>query len=65
MNKIITVATTSTAVVQKPAEPLFISVPPRPQRVLHSEAYIKYVLCTFEIEKVLYFDYSSNKDHPQ
>ena len=28
---------------QKPQEPLFISVPPRPQRVLHSEAYIKYI----------------------
>lgn len=25
------------------AEPLFITVPPRPQRVLHSEAYIKYI----------------------
>lgn len=24
-----------------PADPLFITVPPRPQRVLHSEAYIK------------------------
>ncbi|XP_056638138.1 protein polybromo-1 isoform X1 [Diorhabda sublineata] len=28
---------------QKPQEPMFISVPPRPQRVLHSEAYIKYI----------------------
>lgn len=28
---------------QKQAEPMFISVPPRPQRVLHSEAYIKYL----------------------
>ncbi|KAK9506268.1 hypothetical protein O3M35_008237 [Rhynocoris fuscipes] len=27
----------------KPAEPLFITVPPRPQRLLHSEAYIKYI----------------------
>ncbi|KAG4079697.1 hypothetical protein HA402_009083 [Bradysia odoriphaga] len=26
-----------------PAEPLFVVVPPRPQRVLHSEAYIKYI----------------------
>lgn len=26
-----------------PAEPLFVTVPPRPQRVLHSEAYIKYI----------------------
>lgn len=25
------------------AEPLFVTVPPRPQRVLHSEAYIKYI----------------------
>ncbi|KAF4526533.1 hypothetical protein B566_EDAN005900 [Ephemera danica] len=24
-------------------EPMFISVPPRPQRLLHSEAYIKYI----------------------
>lgn len=29
--------------VQAPAEPLFVTVPPRPQRVLHSEAYIKYI----------------------
>ncbi|XP_022920699.1 protein polybromo-1 isoform X3 [Onthophagus taurus] len=28
---------------QKQQEPIFISVPPRPQRVLHSEAYIKYI----------------------
>ncbi|KAG5885887.1 hypothetical protein JTB14_019148 [Gonioctena quinquepunctata] len=28
---------------QKVSEPMFISVPPRPQRVLHSEAYIKYI----------------------
>uniref|UniRef100_A0A182MT35 Polybromo-1 n=1 Tax=Anopheles culicifacies TaxID=139723 RepID=A0A182MT35_9DIPT len=27
----------------QPAEPLFVTVPPRPQRVLHSEAYIKYI----------------------
>uniref|UniRef100_A0A1Y1MVM8 Protein polybromo-1 n=1 Tax=Photinus pyralis TaxID=7054 RepID=A0A1Y1MVM8_PHOPY len=31
------------AVTQKPQEPMFITVPPRPQRVLHSEAYIKYI----------------------
>jgi len=24
-----------------PAEPLFVSVPPRPQKLLHSEAYIR------------------------
>ncbi|KAJ8985335.1 hypothetical protein NQ317_008366 [Molorchus minor] len=39
--------TSATAVVQtsvpKVQEPMFISVPPRPQRVLHSEAYIKYI----------------------
>lgn len=29
--------------VQAPAEPLFVTVPPRPQRVLHSEAYIRYI----------------------
>uniref|UniRef100_V5IA74 Protein polybromo-1 n=1 Tax=Anoplophora glabripennis TaxID=217634 RepID=V5IA74_ANOGL len=28
---------------QKIQEPMFISVPPRPQRVLHSEAYIRYI----------------------
>ncbi|GAB0097679.1 polybromo [Sergentomyia squamirostris] len=26
-----------------PVEPLFVTVPPRPQRVLHSEVYIKYI----------------------
>ena len=25
------------------SEPLFISVPPRPQRILHSDAYVKYI----------------------
>eukprot|EP00088_Acartia_fossae_P065566 TRINITY_DN80878_c0_g1_i1.p1 TRINITY_DN80878_c0_g1~~TRINITY_DN80878_c0_g1_i1.p1 ORF type:complete len:120 (+),score=25.56 TRINITY_DN80878_c0_g1_i1:2-361(+) len=29
--------------VQVRQEPLFHSVPPRPQRLLHSEAYIKYI----------------------
>lgn len=29
--------------VTTPVEPLFVTVPPRPQRVLHSEAYIKYI----------------------
>lgn len=29
--------------VSTPVEPLFVTVPPRPQRVLHSEAYIKYI----------------------
>ncbi|XP_019875742.2 protein polybromo-1 isoform X3 [Aethina tumida] len=28
---------------QQNQEPMFITVPPRPQRVLHSEAYIKYI----------------------
>ena len=28
---------------QERQEPLFHSVPPRPQRLLHSEAYIKYI----------------------
>ncbi|KAK3930738.1 Protein polybromo-1 [Frankliniella fusca] len=27
----------------KPLEPMFVSVPPKPQRLLHSEAYIKYI----------------------
>lgn len=35
--------TTTTAAPQKQQEPMFITVPPRPQRVFHSEAYIKYV----------------------
>ncbi|KAF5301597.1 hypothetical protein FQR65_LT08902 [Abscondita terminalis] len=39
----LTTATSTPASSQKPQEPLFISVPPRPQRVLHSEAYIKYI----------------------
>lgn len=30
-------------VLGPPPEPMFITVPPRPQRVLHSEAYIKYI----------------------
>ncbi|KAK7869922.1 hypothetical protein R5R35_013708 [Gryllus longicercus] len=29
--------------LQRPVEPLFVSVPPRPQRLLHSEAYIRYI----------------------
>lgn len=29
--------------VSTPVEPMFVTVPPRPQRVLHSEAYIKYI----------------------
>nr|QYV43163.1 polybromo [Colaphellus bowringi] len=32
-----------TPTTPKVQEPMFISVPPRPQRVLHSEAYIKYI----------------------
>ncbi|ELU08320.1 hypothetical protein CAPTEDRAFT_221993 [Capitella teleta] len=28
---------------QRPPSPLFVSVPPQPQRVLHSEAYIRYI----------------------
>lgn len=36
-------ATPVAATPQKVADPMFISVPPRPQRVLHSEAYIKYI----------------------
>ncbi|XP_033610687.1 protein polybromo-1 isoform X6 [Cryptotermes secundus] len=34
---------TTSGVQSRPVEPLFISVPPRPQRLLHSEAYIKYI----------------------
>ena len=34
---------TSSGAQLRPVEPLFISVPPRPQRLLHSEAYIKCV----------------------
>ncbi|XP_067618528.1 protein polybromo-1 [Eurosta solidaginis] len=29
--------------VSQPPEPMFVTVPPRPQRVIHSEAYIKYI----------------------
>ena len=29
--------------VTKPIEPMFHTVPPRPQRLLHSEAYIRYI----------------------
>ncbi|ENN78044.1 hypothetical protein HUJ04_006145 [Dendroctonus ponderosae] len=36
-------STVAAAAAQKTADPMFISVPPRPQRVLHSEAYIKYI----------------------
>jgi len=28
----------------RPAEPLFVNVPPKPQRLLHSDAYIRYDL---------------------
>ena len=31
------------AAPQNPPEPMFVSVPPRPQRLLHSEAYIRYI----------------------
>lgn len=35
------------AVIQAPqplyVDPMFVTVPPRPQRVLHSEAYLKYI----------------------
>lgn len=30
-------------VVNKPLEPVFVAVPPKPQRLVHSEAYIKYI----------------------
>ncbi|XP_055373679.1 protein polybromo-1 [Condylostylus longicornis] len=33
----------NTQLTTNPPEPMFVSVPPRPQRVLHSEAYIKYI----------------------
>ena len=36
-------ATVSAQPTQIRQEPLFHSVPPRPQRLLHSEAYIKYI----------------------
>ena len=39
-------------------EPLFHSVPPRPQRLLHSEAYIKYieVSCAIHLIYALHYD---------
>ena len=36
-------AAASAPPTQMRQEPLFHSVPPRPQRLLHSEAYIKYI----------------------
>ncbi|XP_063701796.1 protein polybromo-1-like isoform X2 [Culicoides brevitarsis] len=36
-------ATSTAPIAEKVSNPLFITVPPRPQRVLHSEAYIKYI----------------------
>ncbi|XP_039291348.1 protein polybromo-1 isoform X3 [Nilaparvata lugens] len=33
----------ATFAAQKPVEPLFVTVPPRPQRLLHSDAYVKYI----------------------
>ncbi|XP_041447007.1 protein polybromo-1-like, partial [Xenopus laevis] len=30
-------------VVQQPSTPMFVAPPPRPQRLLHSEAYLKYI----------------------
>ncbi|KAG8222161.1 hypothetical protein J437_LFUL000742 [Ladona fulva] len=36
-------ATTHLTTTARPMEPIFVSVPPRPQRLLHSEAYIKYI----------------------
>jgi hypothetical protein len=30
---------------QPAGEPIFVAVPPKPQRLLHSEAYIKYNIC--------------------
>jgi len=34
-------------------EPLFVAVPPRPQKLLHSEAYIRYVLFTLIVDGTL------------
>lgn len=28
---------------QQPATPMFVAPPPKPQRLLHSEAYLKYI----------------------
>ncbi|XP_071450417.1 protein polybromo-1 isoform X3 [Hetaerina americana] len=36
-------ATTHISATARHLEPIFVSVPPRPQRLLHSEAYIKYI----------------------
>lgn len=32
---------------QVAGEPIFVAVPPKPQRLLHSEAYIKYIYFVF------------------
>ena len=29
--------------IQQPSTPMFVSPPPKPQRLLHSEAYLKYI----------------------
>ena len=39
-------------------EPLFHSVPPRPQRLLHSEAYIKYI----EVSRYISFTIFTHND---
>lgn len=35
-------ASNNSITISKHPEPLFVTVPPRPTRVFHSEAYIKY-----------------------
>jgi len=36
-------ASNNSITISKHPEPLFVTVPPRPTRVFHSEAYIKYL----------------------
>jgi protein polybromo-1 len=40
----------------KPMEPIFHTVPPRPQRLLHSEAYIRYAENFFVTANIVKFD---------
>uniref|UniRef100_T1J6Q3 Polybromo-1 n=1 Tax=Strigamia maritima TaxID=126957 RepID=T1J6Q3_STRMM len=42
-NRALATATNQAAVGQKPADPIFVLPPPKTQRLLHSEAYIRYI----------------------
>ena len=44
----ISIAGSQSGVPQRPPSPMFVSVPPRTQRLVHSEAYLRYVTCRLE-----------------